>query len=122
MTRQLAGISAVLLGVSGLGLLFAASEVTGAFGAAEGPLPGVIGQLLGAAWLSLAAVTWLTRGTPQGGIYGRPIVMANTSVYFISALVCARAAGSTPSLWIPAAVTALMALAYGRLLFGGPVK
>lgn len=119
MTRLLATSSAVLLGLAGATLLFAADVVVG-----EGASPAgvVIGQLLGAAWLALAAATWLARGAVLGGIYGRSIVMANTWVFMISALVCVRASWMGTAVWVTGAVAAVFAVLYAYLLFRGPLE
>ena len=56
MTRLLATASAILLGACGFALLFAADEVMGRLDAAS-PAAAVACQLLGGAWLALAAAT-----------------------------------------------------------------
>lgn len=119
MTRLLATASAVLLGVGGFVLLFGADEVMEHLGAA-GPAAAVVGQLLGGAWLALAVATWITRGSPQGGIYGRPIVLANTWVYTITALVCLRAFWVGTSVSAVALIAAAFAVMYGYVLYRGP--
>lgn len=84
-----------------------------------------LGQLLGAAWLGVAALDWLSRGTMLGGIYGRPVVVANTALYFISALVILRALSRAPSatgLWALAVAAVLLAAVYGWLLYRGPFE
>ena len=84
-----------------------------------------LGQLLGAAWLGVAALNWLSRSALLGGIYGRPTVFANTALYFISALVLIRAAtrASAPApLLILAAPAVALALTYGWLLYRGPFE
>ena len=99
-------------------LLFAADELLPRL------VPGVqaeatwIGQVLGAAWLGLAALNWLSRGSVLGGIYGRPIVMANAVTYFITTTVLLKApiAGAP----VAAALPAVFALLYGVLVFRGP--
>ena len=120
MTRLLAGVSAVTLGVGGAAMLFAADEVMVGLGAPH-PAAAVVGQLLGGAWLAIAAATWITRGSPQGGICGRPIVLANTWVYAITSLVCLRAFWVSPSISVAAVIAAAFALAYGYVLFRGPI-
>ena len=117
--------SAGLLLAAGMALLFVPDVV----------LPGLvsgypvealwIGQLLGAAWLGVAGLNWMARATILGGIYGRPIVIANLAIYFIGGLVLLRAAegaGFPPGLSLLLASAALPALAYGWLLFRGPLQ
>ena len=82
-----------------------------------------LGQLLGAAWLGIAALNWLQRAAMLGGIYGRPIVLANLVLYFISALSLLRSllgGGGPPALWLALALTGVLAAAYGALLLRGP--
>lgn len=81
------------------------------------------GQLLGAAWLGFAALTWQSRGQLLGGIYGRPIVFANFTHWFVAAsvlLTAARRAEVATTLVILTAVATLFALGYGYLLLKGP--
>jgi len=81
-----------------------------------------LGQLLGAAWLGLAALNWINRRLILGGVFGRPIVLANAVPYFISAMVLIRAAIHQPqaSVELMAIATITLAVAYGALLFRGP--
>jgi hypothetical protein len=125
MSSHIARASALALLLFGFLLLFAADEIL------PRVIPGFpvagawIGQLVAAGWLALAAMNWLTRSTLLGGIYGRPVVIANTALYFVSATVLLRAAmrpGAVSTLWFPALVASLFAAAYGRLLFWGPFE
>jgi hypothetical protein len=117
--------SAAILLVGGLILLFAPGLVLPRL------VPGYpetglwLGQLLGAAWLSVAALNWLHRSTVLGGIYGRAVVLTNMILYFVGALVLLRAASRVPAatdLWILGVTLAVPALTYGWLLFRGPVQ
>jgi hypothetical protein len=83
-----------------------------------------LGQLLGAAWLGVAALNWWSRSTILGGIYGRPIVLANVTTYLIGALVmlgAARRGGLPDSLWAAVGLALVLAAAYGWLLLRGPL-
>ena len=117
-------VSAAVLLAAGLALLFAPDAV----------LPRLIpdypttalwfGQLLGGAWLGMAALNWGSRATILGGIYGRPIVLANLALYFIGALVmlgAARRATLPGAVWAAVALAAVLAVAYGWLLWRGPL-
>ena len=116
-------ISAIVLLLGGAGFLFAADEVLPVL------VPGFprggawLGQLLGAAWLGVASMNWLQRASVLGGIYGRPVVMANLTLYFVSALTLLRTSldGARPAmLWLLCVVMAVMAAAYGAVLLRGP--
>ena len=122
MSGVIARASAGLLAVCGVLLLFAADVILPRVAPGVSPDAAWIGQLLAAGWLGLAALNWLTRSSPLGGIYGRPIVQANTALYFISATVLVNAATRTGlvSVWIATIAAGLMAFLYGLLLFRGP--
>ena len=76
-------------------------------------------QAIGAAWFGLAAIDWMARGAPFGGIYGRPIALGNFAHFLILALALGKAAALAPSapLVATAAVAAVAAFAFGRLVF-----
>ena len=74
-------------------------------------------------WLGVAALNWLQRAALLGGIYGRPVVLANLTLYFVSALSLLRVlmAGAAPRvLWVVLLLAAVLAAAYGALLVRGP--
>jgi hypothetical protein len=114
--------SALWLACAGFALLFAPDAVLPRLIAGY-PRSGLwLGQLLGAAWLGLAALNWINRRLILGGVFGRPIVLANAIHYFISAMVLVRAVSrqhetSVELMAIPAIT---LAVAYGALLFRGP--
>lgn len=118
-TRLIASISAIISGASGVVLLFAADM---ALPALTGQPSGAVwlAQLAGAAWLGMAALNWLSRGATLGGIYGRPVVIANVAAWFITSTVLLKApfgAGPVAAL-VPGAFAAL----YGALLLRGPFE
>lgn len=119
----LSHISALVLAVAGLVLLFAPDVVLPAV-IAGFPAPGAwLGQLLAAAWLGVAALNWLQRKAVLGGIYGRPTVLANLALYFISALSllgAMRSHGAPPLLWLAVGIAGALAVAYAALLLRGP--
>ena len=115
--------SAGLLLLGGIALLFAPDVLLTALIAGFPRQAAWLGQLLGAAWLGVAALNWLQRSMVLGGIYGRPIVLTNLVLYFVSALSLLRAllGGEAPgAVWTMAVPAAVLAVAYGALLFRGP--
>lgn len=80
----LSRVSAVVLLVAGLVLLFAPDVALPALVPGFPPAAAWLGQLLAAAWLSVAVLNWLQRSSMLGGIYGRPMVVANLTLYLIS--------------------------------------
>jgi hypothetical protein len=122
ISGMVARASALLLAVCGVSLLFAADVILPRIAPGISPDASWFGQLLAAAWLGLAALNWLTRSSVLGGIYGRPIVLTNTTLYFVSAMVLINAAtrGGSIALWVATAVAGVMAFLYGSLMFRGP--
>ena len=114
-----------MLLLSGLVLLFASDVVLPRL-IANFPVDGAwLGQLLAAACLAVAALNWLTKPQLLGGIYGRPVVMANAVLYFIAAMVLLKVVvrGDAPAvLWLVFAPAMLFAGIYGWLMFRGPFE
>jgi len=114
--------SALLLALAGVSLLFAPIELLARLAPGTPPSAAWIAQLLGAAWLGLAAMNWTTRFTMVGGIYGRAVVTANAMTYFASAMTLLHVvrAGASTMVIVLAVVALVMAATYGYLLFRGP--
>ncbi|MGH8124443.1 MAG: hypothetical protein ACREPK_01155 [Rhodanobacteraceae bacterium] len=123
ISAVLSRISAVVLLVAGLVLLFAPDVVLPAIVSGFPVAAAWLGQLLAGAWLGVATLNWVQRSTTLGGIYGRPTVFANLVLYFISTLSLLRALvghGAPPILWLAVAVGGALAAAYAALLLRGP--
>ncbi len=58
-----------------------------------------------------------------GGIYGRPLLLCNLTLYFVSTTTLLKAAKWSPADPLLAAglVAGVMTVVYGRLLFRSPV-
>lgn len=116
-------VSAAVLALGGVVLLFAPDVLLPLVIPAFPPSAAWFGQMLGAAWLGVAALNWLQRGLLLGGIYGRPIVLTNLALYFVGGLSVLRALleGGVPmTLWFVAVPALVLAAVYGALLFLGP--
>src|SRR5918993_2712213 len=121
ITRASAGV----LALGGLALLFASDAIVPRL------IPGFpasgawLGQLLGTAWLGVAALNWASQPAMLGGIYGRPVVLTNAALYFISTTVLLRSVilpEPLGVLWIIATLVLLFAGVYVWLLFRGPFE
>ena len=80
-----------------------------------GSEPPVVAQLVGAAFLGFASLTWTARGLVLGGIYGRAVVAGNQTFAVVGALVLGRHLLDAPSV---AAGVGFGILALGAVLFG----
>jgi hypothetical protein len=121
ITRASAGV----LALGGLALLFASDAIVPRL------IPGFpasgawLGQLLGAAWLGVAALNWASQPAMLGGIYGRPVVLTNAALYFIAATVMLKVVvrgDGRAVLWAITILLTLFAAIYTWLLFRGPFE
>lgn len=117
----IARTSAVILAAGGVPLLFAADSLLPALVPTIPPAAGWLGQLMAAAWLSIALFNWSTRNTTIGGIYGKPAVMLNLTLYLVSGLGLLKAPAAPLAVRVVAVLLLAMAALYGRLMFGGPM-
>lgn len=89
-TRALLTTSSVVLGLAGLFGLFAPDNVVALLGLSPAaPLSAVV-QLLGTVYYALALMNWMARNSTIGGIYARPISMANLVHCFCGSLVLGK--------------------------------
>ena len=84
-TRLLMSCSSAFLAMGGVGLTFFPQGTLARIDAPfDGPVVLLL-QVLGAALIGFAMLNWMSRGAPMGGIYGRPVSMANLSHFVIGA-------------------------------------
>lgn len=122
MTRTILVASSTLLAVVGLACLFLpvllARWLALPSGAADA-LP-----LAAAALIGVAALNWTGRGAIYGGIYGRPIVLANFMTAGIATLVLLRSQLDVPTVigWTLTAAFLLYWAGFALLLFRPPAR
>lgn len=111
-------VSAGVLGLAGVSLLFVPELALGSLGWTAAP---IVAQLLGALYAAWALANWTAKDSPLGGIYGRPLSLGNFGHFFVGALSLLRsglAAGAPLALWVAGGLYAGLALAFGWLVFG----
>ena len=90
-------ISAMVLGATGTALLFAPDGILQLLHP-EFPVSAYwLGQLLGATWIGVASLNWYSRTKVLGGIYGRPILLANLAIYQLAWYARSISPWSAPS-------------------------
>ena len=115
--------SALLLMGLGIVTLFAPDEIAGLLSRSGQATSGVVVQILAGALFALGILDWMNRYATIGGIYGRPVVLANFAFFFITATTLARlalATGAGVALWGATGVCAVLAALYAQLFFGAP--
>ena len=115
--------SAAFLLALGFALNFAPKEMAAVVGSEGGSqLPW---ELLAGALIGLGLMNGMSRSRPFGGVYGRPLGLANVLLFVVGAFALGRAATGAeapPSLWVLFVVYAVLAVAFVWVVFkGGPV-
>ncbi len=95
-TKALMMASALFLGVAGLFTLFAPEELLRNLSLPQTNSLPIIIQLMGALYLSVALMNWTSKDSIIGGIYLRPISIANFAHFTIGALTLIKNQLSSP--------------------------
>ena len=79
--------SALILGLAGVFALFAPDALLYTQGSAPTGIASVLVQLMGALYFSFALMNWTAKDSLIGGIYARPVSLANFGHFFAGALL-----------------------------------
>lgn len=124
-TRWLMIAAALWTGALGVGALFLPQELL-AHGRVEArTMPVLVVQAAGSLYLGFAMLDWMARGNPIGGIYSRPVAVANFTHFAVGAIILVKlvAKGSAvPMLMVFAMVYFLFALSFGKILLAHPAQ
>ena len=119
-------LSAAVLGVIGIGLTFFPAEVLRYLGIGSSTPLLIILQLLGALYFGFAMLNWMAKGAIIGGIYNKPISVANASHFLIGGLALVKALISNPAspifLWILGAIYLFFAICFGIIFNRHPAN
>ena len=124
-TKPLLLFSAAFMALMGLMATFLPQEMLAFAGALPDEVMTRIVQLLGALHLVLAMLNWMARDFIIGGIYNRPIAMANFLHFIVAGMALARevAAGQTAAPWlVVTAVYVIFSIWFALVLFTHPGK
>jgi len=122
-TRVLMTASAAFLAALGVGITFLPQELAAHVGAPVEGAAVLLMQLLGALYLGFAMLNWMNRGNRIGGIYGRPVSIANFFHFAVGALALVRGIaghGFTLELAAVTAAYSVFAAWFGWVLFTHP--
>lgn len=120
-TKILMILSVAYFATIGLLLTFIPQELNAYLNISAGPVSVLISQTLGAALLAFALLNWMTRGNILGGIYGKPLMMANFLFFFASAMTYLKS-GESPLIWLLAGICTALGLSFGYIAFTHPFK
>ncbi len=122
-TKVLLTTSSLLLGLLGLVCTFMPQELASLGGTAFNPLSILAIQLTGAMGLAFAMLNWMLRKVPMGGIYGRPLALANFLFYVMASISLFKTAAVFENalyIWLCGGLFSLFALGFAYILFWHP--
>ena len=124
-TKVVLAASGIMLGIAGIVLTFLPEETQNYLDLGAGRTPTILVQLLGALYFALGMLNWMAKSSLTGGIYNRPVVIANLSHFLIAGLALARGLLSDSplpaTLWTAGIIYILFALLFGLILFRDPI-
>jgi hypothetical protein len=124
-TKILMSLSALLMAVAGMGASFAPQEILNYAGAWGETFEIALMQIIGALYLSFAMLNWFARAALIGGIYSRPVAIANFMHFGVVAVTLVKiiVAGHHSAEVVGAGVAyVLFAFWFGLILFSRPIK
>ncbi|WP_057939238.1 hypothetical protein [Algoriphagus resistens] len=124
-TKLIMTVSALLMYLSGIVLTFAPDMVLGYFNLDFNPITQFLIQILGALYFGFGMLNWMSKGRAIGGIYNRPVCIANLSHFLIAGLALLKGLTSNPELpkaiWVIVAIYTTFGIAFGVILFRDPI-
>lgn len=116
--------SAVFLGILGVASQFLPKEILNAFGSEVNFANQLYIQLAGALYLGFGMLNWMAKSNVIGGVYSRPVAVANLTHFAVGAITLTKVVFSQNNLiiYILTIVYVLFALAFTKIVFTHPVK
>ena len=123
-TKILMTASALILGAIGLIFTFAPDICLEYLEIPKSVVSLLLGQVLGGLYFGFAMLNWMVKGSRIGGIYHRPVAIANMSHFLIAGLAISKSlisesTGST-ILWIMGGIYVVFGLSFIVVLFRHP--
>jgi hypothetical protein len=124
-TKIIMTISSIILGFSGIILIFVPDVVIGHLNLESNRISILLGQIIGGLYIAFSMLNWMIKGSLIGGIYNRPIAVANFAHFLIVGLSITKLLISNPDLpymlWGASFIYILFGLLFGIMLFRHPI-
>ena len=125
-TKILMTLSAIILALIGISLIFLPKEILDYLELSVSETLQLLMQIIGSLYFALAILNWMSKGSIIGGIYNRPIAMANLAHFVIAGLALIKGILANPSLsyviWSIAIIYSIFAIFFGIVAFKHPVS
>jgi hypothetical protein len=124
-TKLLLGASAIALGAAGIIMTFVPDEILVYLKFEMNRNLVLLVQILGALYFAFGMLNWMSKASLIGGIYNRPIAVANFSHFSIAGLALIKSIISNSDLplifLVIGIVYLIFALLFGLILFKHPI-
>lgn len=125
-TKIVMTASAIILCASGIVLTFAPEIVISNLKLEPNKMSILLGQIIGGLYFAFGMLNWMSKGNLIGGIYNRPIAIANLSHFLIVGLAITKGTISNPDLpyilWVASFVYLLLAVLFWTILRTHPIN
>jgi hypothetical protein len=124
-TKIIMTLAAVILGTAGIALTFMPDAILNYAGMEQSGTALLLMQILGSLYFAFAMLNWMSKGSLIGGIYNRPVAVANLTHFLIAGLAIVKVLMSNPQssyfIWGVGVIYAAFAVCFGIILFRHPV-
>lgn len=125
-TKFVMTLSSILYGVSGVALTFAPDELSTALNLNSDKVSQLLLQIIGGLYFGFCMLNWMTKESLIGGIYNRPVAVANLTHYLIAGLAILKGLTSDNQLpvlfWVAGIIYVVFGLSFGVILFRHPIR
>ena len=125
-TKPLMTLNAIILALIGISLIFLPKEILDYFELSASGTLELLMQITGSLYFAFAMLNWMSKGSIIGGIYGRPIAIANLTHFVIAGLSLIKGIMANPGLsyviWSIAIAYSIFAILFGIVTFNHPVS
>lgn len=125
-TKLIMTLSAIFMFSAGIILTFSPDLILGSLNLNPNQIIVFLLQLLGALYFGFGMLNWMNKGRPIGGIYNRPVAIANLSHFMIAGLALLKELISNPELqftiWVIGIIYILFGFAFGVIFFRHPIN
>ena len=125
-TKPLMTLNAIMLALIGISLIFLPKEILDYFELSASDTLELLMQITGSLYFAFAMLNWMSKGSIIGGIYGRPIAIANLTHFVIAGLSLIKGimanTGLSYVIWSIAIAYSIFAILFGIVAFKHPVS
>ena len=125
-TKSLMTLSAITLVLIGISLIFFPKEILDYSELSVSHTLELLMQIIGSFYFAFAMLNWMSKESIIGGIYNRPIAIANLTHFVIAGLSLIKGILSNPSLsyliWSIAIIYSIFAILFGIVAFKHPAS